>query len=610
MSARKVSDVWTYFKVDADPRKVVCNMCSAEVSRGGVGRSASTSGMLNHLKNKHVEEYNQTTNSINKTTAAKKTVQPTLSSVIENIKPWDINEAKAKQVHFLIGEMMALDNEALSMVERQGFQNLMAKIVPRYKMPSRNYFAEKILPEINKKVVVEIKKDISVAKYMAFTSDMWTSSCNNISFLSFTAHWINNDFKFNHAALNMKRFHGQHTGENISQVLKEMCDQWEIPNTKIHAIVHDNARNMMKAARDANIESVSCFIHTLQLVVIDSIKVQPEILEMLTVARKIVTHFNHSGTAQEELTTIQKELNIKTQKLVQDICTRWNSSFYMMLRLLEQKRAISVYLIDSNIPNLTANQWDILEQLLKLLQPFEEITKITSSGLSCISEIIPHIVTLKSYCTKKSVAESTLKVSIARTSILQGLNRRFENINCNKKYLLSTLLDPRYKTKFFKNNVQIETSKQLLLEEIEIGEAVSLIDGQLPHAEEKRSVRDDNHSSFWECYNEILSDSEETATTNSKNCTFEAELNKYLKQRCIPRQESAHEWWSKNKLKFPCLATLALKYLCSPSSSVYSERLFSEAGNIYEEKRANLLPERAESLVFLHHNLPLVNVSY
>jgi len=45
---------------------------------------------------------------------------------------------------------------------------------------------------------------------------------------------------------------------------------------------------------------------------------------------------------------------------------------------------------------------------------------------------------------------------------------------------------------------------------------------------------------------------------------------------------------------------LAKKFLSTPASFVYSERLFSEYGNIFEEKRSRLLPKSREKLLFLH----------
>ncbi|GBO99150.1 hypothetical protein EVAR_464_1 [Eumeta japonica] len=53
------------------------------------------------------------------------------------------------------------------------------------------------------------------------------------------------------------------------------------------------------------------------------------------------------------------------------------------------------------------------------------------------------------------------------------------------------------------------------------------------------------------------------------------------------------------------MSRTAKVYLCCPASSVYSERLFS-GPKTYMKQRNRLLPERAEALVFLHHNLLLI----
>ncbi|KAF2891209.1 hypothetical protein ILUMI_14964, partial [Ignelater luminosus] len=231
--------------------------------------------------------------------------------------------------------------------------------------------------------------------HISVTTGMWMCLQNNISFISFTAHWLDSDFNLRHAALNVKHVEGQHTAQNIANALQEIPSRWECPLSKIHVIVHDNGRNVAKAVSEAAMNFACCFIHTLQLVVKDSLKVQPEVEETIAAERRIVTHFNHSGTAQEELKKFQENLGIAKHNLVQDITTCWNSTFYMLGRLFEQKRAISLYLTDTaNISNLNAEQWEVVDQLLKLLKPLEEITKITSSNYSCLSGIIPDVVTL------------------------------------------------------------------------------------------------------------------------------------------------------------------------------------------------------------------------
>jgi len=88
------------------------------------------------------------------------------------------------------------------------------------------------------------------------------------------------------------------------------------------------------------------------------------------------------------------------------------------------------------------------------------------------------------------------------------------------------------------------------------------------------------------------------------------ELDMYLKIKCIPRQSSSYIWWTANKDQFLVFSKLASKYLSAPVNNIYSERLFSEAGNVYEENRSKLPSENGEKLIFLHHNLPLLNFNY
>ena len=62
-------------------------------------------------------------------------------------------------------------------------------------------------------------------------------------------------------------------------------------------------------------------------------------------------------------------------------------------------------------------------------------------------------------------------------------------------------------------------------------------------------------------------------------------------------------FWRTRQHEFPKLAKLARKFLATPPSSVYSERSFSELGNIYSDQRASLSPMHSKMLLFLHHNL-------
>lgn len=343
--SKKRSPVWEFFDIlKNDNTKAACKLCTATVSRGGMGKMATTSAMRTHLKSKHPTSFQEKnvddpptvfdSGSGQGSSQGVKRKQPTLEDCLERKKLWDINDPKSVELHYAIGEMITIDNQPFSLVNDIGFKRLMKKAQPKYQVPSRNYFSDKIVPDIYRKVKSKIASQIEEAEAISFTSDIWTS-VSNCSFISLTAHWINIEFERKSAVLNINDFPESHTAENISEVFKEMMTNWNV-SKKFHILLRDNAPNMVKATTDANLPSASCFIHTLQLVVNSSIDSQRVVNDIIAKSRKIVTHFSHSPLACSKLKTIQvEELHTTEKKLIQDVSTRWNSTYYMLERLLE-----------------------------------------------------------------------------------------------------------------------------------------------------------------------------------------------------------------------------------------------------------------------------------
>jgi len=77
------------------------------------------------------------------------------------------------------------------------------------------------------------------------------------------------------------------------------------------------------------------------------------------------------------------------------------------------------------------------------------------------------------------------------------------------------------------------------------------------------------------------------------NC-ISAELDQFLLEPLISRQDDPASWWKMNMHRFPQLSPLAQKFLAPPPTSVTSERLFSTAGDIISNHRCHLLPENAD----------------
>lgn len=71
---------------------------------------------------------------------------------------------------------------------------------------------------------------------LSLTSDIWTCSHNNESFIIFTSHWISEDFKQQHCTLNVRHFPGRHTGFAIKNTLEELLNEWSLEG-KIHLLI-------------------------------------------------------------------------------------------------------------------------------------------------------------------------------------------------------------------------------------------------------------------------------------------------------------------------------------------------------------------------------------
>ena len=187
--------------------------------------------------------------------------------------------------------------------------------------------------------------------------------------------------------------------------------------------------------------------------------------------------------------------------------------------------------------------------------------------------------------------------------MLESLNRWFSDGEDKKSLVLATLLDPRFKDKFFSSLVKSLDAKMQLEEE------VKLMQAQNPTEENKQSPNLSPSSpkqsklQLLDCFSEILEEAGASLSTSN------SEVDNYIAEPLIPfNGGNSYKWLSDNNLRFHTLTKLAKRYLSAPPTSVPSERLFFTAGDIYHGKRNRLVPERAEMLLFIKNNLPVLTI--
>lgn len=170
------------------------------------------------------------------------------------------------------------------------------------------------------------------------------------SMLSLTAQWIDTDFKLQKIVLHSQEFRGFHTAAAISEAFAKMFDTWRIDQSKVHAIVSDNARNMAKAMEDSDLKGIRCMAHTIQLAVNEGLLSQRSIADVMAIDRTIVGHFKHSSLASARLQSIQEQFGTPQKRFQQDVSTRWNSTYYMLESLFAQKQVLATYIADHDLP--------------------------------------------------------------------------------------------------------------------------------------------------------------------------------------------------------------------------------------------------------------------
>ncbi|KAJ8349041.1 hypothetical protein SKAU_G00276300 [Synaphobranchus kaupii] len=476
-------------------------------------------------------------------------------------------------------EFIALDDQPFSVVEDVGFRSLMEFLEPRYTLPSRRHFAEVCLPEIYNIVATHIHellaRDIPT---ISFTTDIWSSDVSPVSMLSLTAQWIDKDFNLMKAVLHSQEFTGTHSASAISDAFEKMFQTWKIDKTKVHAVVRDNARNMTKAMMDSGLASFGCMAHTLQLAVHDGVFSQRSISDAVAIGQKIVGHFKHSPLAYSRLQAVQIQLGMKAKRLQQDVSTRWNSTFYMLESLLEQKHALATCAADYDLP----------------------ATLISSSEASA-ADVIPSVRALRRLLSKEADTDHGVKTT--KTALLEAVNKRFDQIESDPIFCIATSLDPRYKDWYFDEDVKQRLRAILDAHLTPAAGAEDETHGResADHPRSKRPRPDGARPSLHDMFEEILEENgpERPSTTASQ------QLDVFLAETPIPRGETALGYWRNNHLRFPELAQMARKYLCAPCTSTESERLFSSASHVLDEKRNRLSCNKAEMLIFVKKNMHL-----
>lgn len=153
---------------------------------------------------------------------------------------------------------------------------------------------------------------------------------------------------------------------------------------------------------------------------------------------------------------------------VQDVETRWNSTYYMVERVLQEKTVLTLVALEykqCDALNQLSGHWETMETLLAILQPFEVLTKTLSSRNEAISSVLPAYFALL-HGLLPNDRDDQWAVEF-KSRISSGLSSRMIEYVREPFLVVATVLDPRYKLAVFQSEADKRQAKLLLQLELE-----------------------------------------------------------------------------------------------------------------------------------------------
>ena len=150
----------------------------------------------------------------------------------------------------------------------------------------------------------------------------------------------------------------------ISFLLQSAVEEWGLKKSQPIAITTDNASNIVSGINSISSEfspHIRCFAHTLNLATQKAIKCQ-QVDRVAARIRRIVPFFHKSSTATAIMESKQHLLELPKHKLIQDVSTRWNSTYDMFSRYIEQQPAVFATLLSKD----RKKNWKILSTCLMM----------------------------------------------------------------------------------------------------------------------------------------------------------------------------------------------------------------------------------------------------
>ncbi|KAH9634304.1 hypothetical protein HF086_011564 [Spodoptera exigua] len=511
-----------------------------------------------------------------------------------------------KLINSKLIKMIVKTYQPLSIVEEHDFVNFVEALNGDYKIPPREVITERVIPVLYDKCLNNQKILVQEAESVCLTSELWTST-NNDTFMCISGHFINKDFQFKSTLLKCLHLSRTYTSVDLAIIFRFICLDWGIFN-KVNMCVTDNNRDIIEAVNSLGWDHCTCISQKLNNILQSFTKTYETTLKKINT---IAYRSQMCNKAEKGLDSSQNRVSDSNQplELLNSIPPMWDSIYLMIEKSLNLKNEIKA--IDEKItelPNITDDEWTALHQLYLMLKPFHEaITELSSEKYIYASKGIAIINGLKD--VMKEIEKKPQYYSRLENIFKQLRAKLYEDFSSTEyesKMAICTILDPRYKTAMFIDEVvgeTVENAKSDLISAVQqMMKCESQNEMNSDHGDQNAMDVDDGEINLWR--------RRKLSIQNKKKCSdfnqlmlAQQEVAAYLQGDLAESSCDPCEWWQTNQQKFSHLAKI-FKTKCNiVANSIPSDLIFTKNGVALRDRRARLPLEETIKFVFLNANL-------
>lgn len=403
--------------------------------------------MSNHLQHEHSYEKNG------------KAVDATQSMLLKSF--FNTDDSSVKKLHptvkskeererFLFFRHIVLwvcrDLLPFALVCGEGFNHFWTKFNTKkhLTLPSRTTIAGQALDDsytcIKKRLIDSLK---SAGQHACITFDSWTDSHKRKSYLTFTYHFIDKNWKMFSTVLKTGHFEAPHTAQRTKEMFNKLLQEFELQDKKIICVT-DGGSSMKSACNLIKVKRLTCVAHQInRLIQFDLLEknghqIQPicDLIEKLRkIQRTLIYRFDQLSKIYkrdqnekvfqmlENLETIDEHWTASEQfdanpdvgsfnGMKSFSTVRW-SCVYMLVKSHRDYLSTIKKCLEDNYKHelvLNLNEVQLLNGVVKLLECFHKFTKIIQGNNYPTQNILPLLVSEAQHTLKNIIKEYEMPI--------------------------------------------------------------------------------------------------------------------------------------------------------------------------------------------------------